>query len=554
MSRRQAILETLLIFAVFCLQGAWPVPEVNEPYYLGKAIHYWNPHWASSDWFLQTADTHAVFYFSVGWLALILKPTAFAWTVRLLTWALLAWSWQRLSRAVVPRAWASVLTATLFVFLLQHYNMAGEWVVGGAEAKGFSFVLVFLALEAMVEGYWNRMWLLLGVASAFHILVGGWAAVAAGAVWMLRSGTAPALRRQFPTASNPAQRPFDSGSCFLLDRAAGRLPPGLARSRAGAADESRSGSGRGGPGPPDLCLRTVSPSPRSGEVLGRWFRAAVSLDRRPRGCCCGRRASDSPGARRLRGFTAAAVVIALIGAAISLLSLYDRRLAAGWMRFYWYRLVDVAVPLGLALLSVRWFVERKMRVALALVTAVAAFHAVDCVVLKLFSDPPFAERQVDGTAWRSACLWATGQGEGGRCFPGNRGRTSCETTATGSMSAAGFRTRSTLRRTPDSSFPAPAFTFKWYAGRGEVVNWKETPQDAASLVDWWKRIQDIYATGNPPPQEKYYMSLADAGAPKLQELAKKYEADYLVTQVSRADVAAAGTCIRIESFVVYKMR
>ena len=105
MSRRQAILETLLIFAVFCLQGAWPVPEVNEPYYLGKAIHYWNPHWASSDWFLQTADTHAVFYFSVGWLALILKPTAFAWTVRLLTWALLAWSWQRLSRAVVPRAW-----------------------------------------------------------------------------------------------------------------------------------------------------------------------------------------------------------------------------------------------------------------------------------------------------------------------------------------------------------------------------------------------------------------------------------------------------------------
>ena len=77
-----------------------------------------------------------MFYFSVGWLALLLKPTAFAWTVRLLTWALLAWSWQRLSRAVVPRAWASVLTATLFVFLLQHYNMAGEWVVGGAEGQG----------------------------------------------------------------------------------------------------------------------------------------------------------------------------------------------------------------------------------------------------------------------------------------------------------------------------------------------------------------------------------------------------------------------------------
>ena len=133
-------------------------------------------------------------------------------------------------------------------------------------------------------------------------------------------------------------------------------------------------------------------------------------------------ASDSPGARRLRGFTAAAVVIALIGAAISLLGRYDRALAAGWMRFYWYRLADVAVPLGLALLSVRWFVQRKMRVALAAVTAVAAFHAVDCVVLKLFSDPPFADRQVDGMAWRSACLWAAGQPPATAVSPATPGR------------------------------------------------------------------------------------------------------------------------------------
>ena len=145
-----------------------------------------------------------MFYFSVGWLALILTPTAFAWTVRLLTWALLAWSWQRLSRAVVPKAWASVLTATLFVFLLQHYNMAGEWVVGGAEAKGFSFALVFLALEALVEGYWNRMWLLLGLASAFHILVGGWAAVAAGSAWMGRAGRS--VLAGLPAASGAANR------------------------------------------------------------------------------------------------------------------------------------------------------------------------------------------------------------------------------------------------------------------------------------------------------------------------------------------------------------
>ena len=108
---------------------------------------------------------------------------------------------------------------------------------------------------------------------------------------------------------------------------------------------------------------------------------------------------------------------------------------------------------------------------------------------------------------------------------------------------------------PDARFliPRMAFTFKWYAGRGEVVNWKETPQDAASLVDWWERIQDIYATGKPPPLEKYYTSLADAGAPKLQELAKKYEADYLVTQVS-LPMLPLPEVYKNESFVVYKMK
>ena len=49
---------------------------------------------------------------------------------------------------------------------------------------------------------------------------------------------------------------------------------------------------------------------------------------------------------------------------------------------------------------------KKIRMALALAVAVALFHVADCAVLRLFADPPFAERQVDGAAWRAACLWA----------------------------------------------------------------------------------------------------------------------------------------------------
>ena len=182
--------EVSLVFLVFFIQGAVPVPEVNEPYYLGKAIHFWNPHWAASDFFLNTADCHKVFYFTFGWLALWLAPPALAWVGRLLTWALLAWAWRRLSFALVPRAWWALPTAVLLVVLTKWFPMAGEWIIGGVEAKGFAYVLVFLGLEAILRNRRRRTWLLLGGASAFHVLVGGWSAVAAGVVWLLAPATA----------------------------------------------------------------------------------------------------------------------------------------------------------------------------------------------------------------------------------------------------------------------------------------------------------------------------------------------------------------------------
>ena len=46
----------------------------------------------------------------------------------------------------------------------------------------------------------------------------------------------------------------------------------------------------------------------------------------------------------------------------------------------------------------------------------------------------------------------------------------------------------------DEIFITPRYqqTFKWFAQRAEVVNWKDVPQDADSLVQWYKRFFDIY--------------------------------------------------------------
>ena len=607
MSRRQTLIEFALIFAVFFLQGAWPVPEVNEPYYLGKAIHFWNPDWVTHDFFLDTADTHAVFYFTFGWLARWLPPMALAWSLRVLTWTLLAWAWQRLSRALVSRPWFSALAAALFVFLLQHFTMAGEWVVGGVEAKGFAYVLVLLGLESLVRGRWNLAWLLVGAASAFHVLVGGWSAVAVGLTWGLsqfsghhassmvgENGTVPF---RGPTSdAQPPSSPLPSARSMAPGIVAGGLLSLLGLIPSLALDWGQD---------PAVVRRShiiyvyerlrhhLDPFllPPQGDALrdALQFYAERIL---PFVLLCvvwfllRRTVSGDAGTRRLRSFVAASLAIALAGVGIRMLIFYDEGLAAGLLRFYWFRLSDVAVPLGVALMATRWAAGlessrhtpcavRKSeqgrsgpradhadvvpgarypgrRVTLAALIVLATFHLGDCVVLRLFAAPPAAERVPDPAAWRSALRWLTGrrdrpifprQPHADRLPDYPAWRDACAWVAQSGQIPTGAR----------FIVPRMAQTFRWYAHRGEVANWKEIPQDATNLVLWWQRVEDIYATGNAPPADRWYESPGDLGRGRLLELAAKYGADYAIAMRSRSPVPLP-VVYRNKSYVIYELR
>ena len=95
--------EIALVFLIFAVYAGWPVPEPNEPHYLAKAKHYWNPQWIENDFFLDSADSHWMFYVTCGWPSRWLSLTQLAWVGRVATWALLSWAWCRLSRALLPR-------------------------------------------------------------------------------------------------------------------------------------------------------------------------------------------------------------------------------------------------------------------------------------------------------------------------------------------------------------------------------------------------------------------------------------------------------------------
>ena len=533
------------------------MPDNNEAYYLGKAIHYWNPDQFEGDFFLESADAHEVFYFTFGWLSLWLPPVALAWTGRTICWLLLAWGWRRLSFAVVPRPWWSVLTAALFVCLMEWWHMAGEWVVGGVEAKPFAYALVFFGLEAVLRNRWNRGLLFMGAAAAFHPLVGGWSAVAAGIAWLrLRTcfevgataGLPSSVKRisrerhcwtsqqwhpgGFMTPSLRSLWPGILGGLILS--LPGLIPTlaldwGLDQQTAREAHQLYVFERL----PHHLFLPGIHPAliPRMALLCCFWLLLGIWRNR----------LSMSEDFQRpldvLRAFVAGAVAIALAGAAIHLLIPFDEGLAAGLLRYYWFRLADVALPLGVALEGAALIVgllalrPRAGRCWLAFAIVVAAFHlgnrAIDHIALapprshKMAEFKKWKNRQADFEDWHAACDWIARSGE----IP----------------SDALFLT------------PRLSQTFRWYAGRREVVAWKDVPQSAREIVQWWRRVQDVYGTGLPLRSQRWHEPLAEAGAEHLERLGAKYHADYAITDRTELPLNLDVVYYN-RTYVIYRLR
>jgi len=567
--------ELALVFAFFFLQGATPAPDVNEPYYVGKAIHYWNPDWIPGDFFLETPDAHVVFCFLFGWLGRWLEPTAMVWVGRVLTWLLLAWAWCRASRAVVPKAWFSVFGAALFVVLQQHGQMAGEWMIGGVEAKGFAYVFVLLGLAAVLRDHWASACVFFGAAAAFHVLVGGWAAVACGLAWLFDGRKRVGLDVVWPgmlvgaLAALPGVIPAialdwgtDGAVCsqahqiYVFQRLAHHLVP---RSFARTGMLWFAG----------LVVVWMLLPGVTRNILQRFAGEDYVLDIEfP--------ASSFPRKqlavwRRLRAFVNGSLVILVAGLGLALLESVSPAWAAGWLRFYWFRLADVMLPLGVAFglaLALRTQVWRTWLLAVELKTVELAARSapttenlqvsellyahlephtlkvftgwIICVLMFLWCTvhlggrflqltvrrPPPAYRQSSRTqdfqAWRAACRWVATSGKVPR----------------------------------DACFLTPRMnqTFKWYARRAEVVNRKDVPQDAASLVEWWDRLRTIHATDQPAPFDAWYKCLEELGTERLRELGRRYGAAYVISRRRRQGRPPDLPVVyRNQSYAIYRL-
>lgn len=490
---RQQWLEIALIVVVFFAAVGVPVPNVNETHYLTKAKHYWNPQWCAGDLFLESADAHLTFYWTVGLLTKWLSLPLVAWVGRFAAWLALAWAWQRLSTRVVPVRWLSIVTALLMVTLIEKTNFAGEWIVGGVEGKCFAYAFVFWALAELVVDRWQRVWPLLGLASAFHVLVGGWSVICAGAVWAMQPpATRPTFRQMLPpllwggvlalpgvvpglllTAGVPAEVRDTANQIYVFER----LPHHLAIHRLPAQE---------------IFTRFT----RFGILLAMFAAAWRWNTLRPP-------SRTAAALWRIQVVALASIAICVIGLCWEQATRDHPALSASILKYYWYRMSDAAVPMAVALSLGAWVgsaATRKTRSATA-VAVLATLIPASMLLLttnqrwqELTPIESRATRQAVG--WRDVCNWA-------------REHTS-----------------------PTALFMTPrgAMTFRWYAERPVFFNWKDIPQDAASQVAWWSRYQEVYfGAVDDLGNITSYSSLQALGPERLTDIARKHGIDYILT-------------------------
>ncbi len=454
----------VLVFASFLAFSAirGPVPGVNEPHFLTKAKHYWDPDFCAGDFFLNSANTHLVFYQTVGLFTRVLTLEQTAWAGRIVALMLLAVGWTALVSRLVEGRWSAVWGVWVFLALAAIGNFSGEWIVGGVEAKVFTYAFVLLSLAMLCDRSWNRAAIAAGLAIAFHPVVGIWSllcGVLATSANLIRNARHTATANRPTSVSRTAMLPV---VLLLLCSLPGLFPALRLIGTAPATTQFQADSIqvfyrlKHHLDPMDF---TASPFLGYGLLLLFWGVGSLCI-------------THGWAASLFRWFVLVSVLIALAGLLVGAgprpaaeMSYYALRMKL--MKFYPFRLSDVMLPMACAVVLVELLsklTDRKDRApalwagwrgkpigwmlfGAAMVFALAA-PAPD-------RNPSRMSPERLGQ-WKAICRWVQAQ------------------------------------TPPDAQLLTPrgSWAFKWYAQRAEYVSNKDCPQDAAGIVEWYRRLRD----------------------------------------------------------------
>ncbi|MBI5759963.1 MAG: hypothetical protein HZA46_15705 [Planctomycetales bacterium] len=491
-------------FAAFATIRA-PIPGVNEPHYLCKARHFWEPTWCQRDFFLASTDAHTVFFATIGGLTRFLSFEQSAWVGRVVAWLLLAVGWTRLATTLTGSARGAVWSAWLFLLLAAIGNFSGEWVIGGVEAKSFAYAFVWLAIDALhrIRPRTAAAWL--GLAISFHPVVGGWGLLSLGPVYFVSR-----------CAEHPEEQAWMEWVITGMILAACSLPGLVPAVMIVLSDND--GSGR---------ADAIQVFERLGHHLnpGQFPSAAYAM--------YGgllvvwlvwlsvRRFIAPETTHRDRLFHS--TVAMSVGFAVSGLLFGIVRPTPWMMKFYPFRLADILLPMALAV-TVASGIEQLLTLARTAPSAALrrglpfamwlACGAALVTSLNLPADPnPTRNDKLTDKFWQdwmAACGWIR------------------ETTP------------------PDALFVTPSYSwsFKWFAQRAEFVSFKDCPQDAAGIVEWkqrteyWEQWRNDYLAASFSPDQ-------------LVRLQQETGADFLIAH--RLYAVDRTPIFRNDTFAVYRL-
>lgn len=474
--RSDGLIVVAIVALFFVLAGDAP-PGVNEAHYLTKAKNFWNPDWCREDLFVTSGKAHWFFYWTFGWPTLFVSLSTTAWIGRVVGWALIAYGLTRLTRSLRLPVGYSLLIGVIWLAGIQNGNLAGEWVVGGIEAKVPAYGFVLLGLSELVARRWNRVWIYFGTAAAFHVLTGGWSVVAGWVafIWLERIQRNPKQTKQrFLT---PAL--FAGGALSLLG-----LIPALGMSAGATAAESVSAA-------KTYAYFRISHHLLPSAFHFDWYVRHAILTLVTIGFLASylrRSITDRKEITALAAFAVGAMLISVAGLFVGMLPAVSPDWGARLLRFYWFRLADAITPLALACGVAVWMRKGIPRngnesvrfdgfspamISFVVVLLISIFllsqstwHTVSDGVpvsvsnrlLGLHSDADYATQRRTMADWIKVCRFVRANSE------------------------------------PDEVFLTPRHqqTFKWYAHRAEVVNWKDIPQDVLSLREWARRFVTVY--------------------------------------------------------------
>ncbi|KAA5547318.1 hypothetical protein FYK55_00105 [Roseiconus nitratireducens] len=497
--------------AVFFLYAGDPVPAVNEAHYLVKAKNFWDPAWCSNDLLAASGKAHVTYYVTFGWLTRFCSLATTAWIGRLVGWALIALGLQRCCRALRLPRFYSLGVAVLWIAGVEYGNLAGEWVIGGIEAKVPAYGLVLIGMSEVMRRHWSRAWVWFGAASAFHVLTGGWAVVAAIFSFLV-------CERWLRPKEVPP-KPFFTwglwvgGALSLLG-----LAPAILLTMSATPAESVLAAKiytyvrlRHHLLPSDFPWSWYL---RHGVLVGMllvWMGADRKLLAR----------------RPAEWMALGAVLIAGGGLLVGTLQPTHPDLTARLLRYYWFRLTDALVPLVVAFIVMQKLAgvkgspvgaeavvpDRAAKTggggrtpvavgaaALTLLFGLGLFGwsslqrvrlglppSTSHRLLGIHPEAGIAEQHRSHADWVAVCDWVR------------------------------------VAMPEDEVFLTPRHqqTFKWYAERAEVVNWKEVPQDAVALLEWRRRFEEIFP-------ERLGTTRVSIQYTILREIRQRYGARFMV--------------------------